>query len=223
MTIDAGFLIVCPFELLYEQFSTPHPGPLYAVPQIGVPSSAVAKRYRGIDREASKPGAERTLTSASLTFRHRRPDHAACVLMENLRERGRSDDDFILDRDSAAEVWSRLQNQDQWEAVWARRLDAERRPPDGAVLLGYEPTWFIGDHFSAVADSMCFPWWHGCDSAGTLFLPFFERLNRNALFDTSDEASDFLAFYRSHDWTESGEYSIAEVWGVSWNGVTPRP
>ena len=62
---------------------------------------------------------------------------------------------------------------------------------------------------------MCFPRWHGCDPEGTLFLPFFERLNENALFDTADDATEFLDFYRSHDWTESGDYFIADVWSVA--------
>ena len=52
VTVEAGYLIVRPFELLYERFWKPQPKPLYAIPQAGVPPSGMVKRYRGIDREA---------------------------------------------------------------------------------------------------------------------------------------------------------------------------
>ena len=78
-------------------------------------------------------------------------------------------------------------------------------------MLGYDPTWFIGDHFSAIADCMCFPLWHGTDEAGTLFKTYHDRLNGNALYDNAEDALEFLNYYRSFDWTETGEYVIAEV------------
>jgi hypothetical protein len=60
--------------------------------------------------------------------------------------------------------------------------------------------------------STCFPRWHGTDPEGVLFREHFERLNRHGLFESAQEASAFLAFYLSFDWTETGEYEIAEVW-----------
>ena len=58
---------------------------------------------------------------------------------------------------------------------------------------------------------MCFPRWHGTDTEGTLFAEYHERLNESALFRTAEEAAKFISFYRSHDWTETGDYVIAEV------------
>ncbi len=44
-----------------------------------------------------------------------------------------------------------------------------------------------------------------------LFLEHFRRLNRHGLFDTPEAAQAFLDYYRSFDWTETGDYVIAEV------------
>jgi hypothetical protein len=61
---------------------------------------------------------------------------------------------------------------------------------------------------------MCFPRWHGTDREGTLFREHFARLNENALFDSAEHAEEFLAFYRSLDWAEIGDYVVAEVHGL---------
>ena len=79
------------------------------------------------------------------------------------------------------------------------------------VSLGFEPTWFVGDCFSAVCDCMCFPKWHGTDKEGVLFVEHYERLNQHALFNSRNEAQAFLDFYRSFDWKETGNYVIAEI------------
>jgi hypothetical protein len=70
---------------------------------------------------------------------------------------------------------------------------------------GYDATYFIGDHFSAIADSMFFPRYHGTDNEGTLFQDYHESLNNNGLFKSANEAHEFLNFYLSQDWTEHGE------------------
>jgi hypothetical protein len=62
---------------------------------------------------------------------------------------------------------------------------------------------------------MCFPRWHGTDEDGTLFLEHYSRLNSHGLFDSAAHATDFLRFYTSFDWTETGDYSIVSVWGPS--------
>jgi len=69
-----------------------------------------------------------------------------------------------------------------------------------------------GDHFSASCDCLCFPRWHGTDPEGLLFREHFSRLNRDGLFRSAQEARAFLRYYLSFDWTETGEYEIAEVW-----------
>ena len=58
---------------------------------------------------------------------------------------------------------------------------------------------------------MCFPKWHGTDNEGTLFAVYYEHLNEHALFNSREEAQEFLDFYRSFDWTETGDYVIAEI------------
>ena len=68
-----------------------------------------------------------------------------------------------------------------------------------------------GDHFSAVMDSMCFPRWHGPDPERNLLSRFHERLNVSGLFPSAADAREFLTFYRSQPWAETGKYVIAEV------------
>ncbi len=58
---------------------------------------------------------------------------------------------------------------------------------------------------------MLIPRWHGTDEEGTLFLDHFSKLNRHGLFPTAQEAETFLKYYLSFDWTETGDYEIAEV------------
>ena len=58
---------------------------------------------------------------------------------------------------------------------------------------------------------MLIPRWDGTDREGTLFKEYLDKLNRYGLFETYDIAKAFLDFYLSFDWTETGEYEIAEV------------
>ena len=62
---------------------------------------------------------------------------------------------------------------------------------------------------------MCFPLWHGTDTEGVLFKKYHNKLNQNALFDAPEIAKEFLKYYLSFDWTETGEYTITEVRLVS--------
>jgi len=48
------------------------------------------------------------------------------------------------------------------------------------------------------------------------------RLNRDGLFQSAAEASAFLTYYLSFDWTETGDYEIAEVWAPPATGVGSR-
>ena len=58
---------------------------------------------------------------------------------------------------------------------------------------------------------MLFPRWHGSDPEGTLFRDHFEKLNSFGLFYNRNDAREFLKYYLSFDWTETGEYYITEV------------
>jgi hypothetical protein len=107
--------------------------------------------------------------------------------------------------------WTKEESPDDYEIIWAKIADRPHRPPSTFQRLGFEPTYFTSDHFSAVCDCMCFPRWHGTDREGELFRPYSDRLNANGLFDDASSAAEFLAYYLSVDWTERGEYEIAEV------------
>ncbi len=208
----AGFLIVRTFEYLYRHFAKPakHDRVVYSVPREGVPPQQIAKQYRGIDREALEAWSLQDL-ELGLPNIPTPTERDACLAMHELECQGASDDDFIFSFADARRVFSRLQLPEEWELIWAAEATAGKDVPPQGRLLGYEPTWFSGDHFSAVCDCLCFPRWHGTDVEGELFTPHYERLNAHALFDTVAEAEGFLRFYQSHDWTETGDYVIAEV------------
>jgi hypothetical protein len=203
MSTDSGFLVVKKFETLYDEFCT-RPGfdrAIYALPVIGKPADHLKVRYRGLDRNALSCFTKGTLGQ---------------IRMEELKRQGRvdTDDDFILDLGDARDVlgWTNEERPGKYEIIWTRIAGASAVPPMGWRTLGYEPTYFGSDHFSAICDCMCFPRWHGTDKEGTLFAELFSRLNSSGLFSDVDTAQAFLDYYLSFDWTETGDYAIAEVW-----------
>ena len=158
-------------------------------------------RYRGLDRDALSCFVEGTTGE---------------VRMEELKQEGRvdTDDELILGLDDARDVlgWMNEECPGVYEIIWTRIAGASAVPPIGWRKLGFEPTYFGSDHFSAICDCMCFPRWHGTDKEGTLFAEFFSRLNSSGLFGDVATAQAFLDYYLSFDWTETGDYTIAEVW-----------
>jgi len=209
---NSGYLIVKTFERLYREFSKPWDGPghFYGIPKKGVPASRRKKRYRGIDRDALEHHSdedERTFGDLIAP----RIEPAAQRLLAELEEAGKAADDFIRLLDDALEVFSLLERRQGFELIWAKNYLCDAEQPPASELLGFEPTWFGGDHFSAIADCLFFPRWHGPDKNGTLFTSYYESLNENGLFATAKEAFDYLDFYRSFDWTEKGRYTITEV------------
>jgi hypothetical protein len=217
MNYQPGFLLVKPFPVLYAAFYRPADVPIYAIPVAGVSAAAVSKQYRGIDREPLEPW-----TTEMLEFASKHGDFGgipappaeektACLALAELEVLGRADRDFVYNFDDALRLQSLLESPRGRELIWAAPTECNARPPVNSELLGFEPTWFDGDHFSALCDCMCFPRWHGTDVEGTLFQRYFERLNQHALFASARDAEEFLAFYRSHDWTETGDYVVAEI------------
>ena len=214
-----GFLIVTRFEALYrnycdriEKVARKHWGftdkLIYSVPQERLPSSEVPKKYRGIDRVPLIAWPSREFPDETWMGRE---EPEASQALEDLEIATQADEGFIFSVLDARRVYSLLRNPDWWELIWARNSD-ERMDRNGVGLtLGFEPTWFGGDRFSAVCDCMCFPRWHGTDPEGTLFAEYYERLNEHALFNSRAEAQQFLDYYRSFDWTETGDYVIAEI------------
>jgi hypothetical protein len=198
--ITSGFLVLKRFEPLFREFAAKpeFDRRIYALPVFrDEPSSAVV-RYRGLDRDAI--GAYTHGSLAEIRMAELDPDDA--------------DGGFIRTLEQAREVlrWAEEEAPSVYEIAWAQVAGTTHAPPPGFELLGFEPSYFTGDHFSAICDCLCFPRWHGTDPEGLLFREHFSRLNRDGLFRSAEEASAFLAYYLSFDWTETGEYEIAKVW-----------
>jgi len=215
----SAFLVVKTFQVLYESFSNrlPQGTAIYSLPQEGIKPDAVAKKYRGLDRE---PLSGWSLESMARLLRTNPtavpiPERAAILAMAALENDGRAKDDLLLFLQDARDVYLTLGEPNDWEILWVRLGDASVDPPAQTALLGFEPTWFPEGDFSPVCDCMCFPRYHGTDRKGTLFADHYARLNGHGLFDSPSDAADFLRFYRSFDWTEGGEYSIVGVYALA--------
>lgn len=206
MSTDSGFLVVKKFEVLHQEFCSKaeFDRAIYALPVKGTQPDQLTVRYRGIDRDALACFDEGSVGE---------------VRMEELKREGRvdPDDELILSLDDARDVlrWMEQERPGVYEIVWTRIAVRGAEPPTGWRSLGFEPTYFGGDHFSAICDCMCFPRWHGTDQEGTLFADYFSRLNSSGLFGDATTAKEFLDCYLSFDWTETGDYEIAEVWAPS--------
>lgn len=203
MQITSGYLIVLRFSALYAKYAPkyhdlPH---MYALPDVTRAWSQSAIQYRGTDRDA--------LDANPLT-----PTTMAEIFLADLEKEHRCADGLLFAPEDVAAALSWLEDQaDQYEVIWVREYGAHDPPPEGFTFLGFEPSYFTGDHFSASCDCMLIPRWHGTDQDGTLFLEHFRRLNQHGLFDTEPDARNFLEYYVSFDWTENdrSDYLIVEV------------
>src|SRR5262245_27728856 len=216
---NAGFLVVHTFEDAYEEycsrFDKLYPDHwsftgtlLYSIPHRRVASSEVRKKYRGTDRTPLIAWPSEKFPDE--TWMAREQPEAAQAL-DNLEVSKRAEEGFIFSLQDARLAYSLLRNPEKWEVILAGNSDVAVDKSGVGITLGFEPTWFVGDHFSAVCDCMCFPKWHGTDEDGTLFADHYERLNQHGLFGSRNEAQQFLQFYRSFNWTETGDYVIAEI------------
>jgi len=203
MDVECGFLVVKRFEALYREFAAKpkFDRSIYALPVFGTGPERVAVKYRGLDRDAVDGRDKGTLAQI-----HLHELEEAGVIKEFVG--------LLPDAKHAADVlgWAEMEFPDTYEIVWARIAGTFAGPPEGFACLGLEPSYFVSDHFSPICDCMCFPRWHGTDPEGALFRDHFERLNHNGLFDSATHAQEFLTYYLSFDWTETGDYEIAEVW-----------
>jgi hypothetical protein len=209
---DGGFLIVKRFDRLYSEFKKPWGGgeSFYGVPRVGFTAGEVTKQYRGIDREPLWPFSDKDVENLGDTVAPRIEDSAQRRLAA-LDEDGFVRQDFLSRLIDAEEVLQLVTDKASHELIWARNVEAALTAPTGWITLGYEPTWFGGDHFSPLCDCFFFPRWHGPDTGGILFKEHFESLNVNGLFETGEQARDYVTRYELQDWTETGPYVIAEV------------
>ncbi len=212
MVITSGYLIVLRFSALYDKYARRYQDdagyrgspPLYAMPGVDRPWSESAIQYRGTDRDALGPN----LVA---------PANLAEVFLDDLEKQRRCPEGLLFTQEDvvAALSWLDDQEADQYEVIWVREHGTEDAPPEGFVFLGYEPSYFTGDHFSPSCDCMLIPRWHGTDQEGVAFLEYFRCLNRYGLFDSPQDAEAFLEYYLSFDWTEHvggwGGYLIVDV------------
>ena len=214
--ILSGFLVVKRFEALYRDFASTgrFDRAIYALPVGGTGPDRVAVQYRGLDRDAIRPWRDKPWGDKEATSPRIRMAELLRAMLDDPAFTFDGQEDFLRNERDAHQVlkWAEEEAPGDYEISWARVAGAPDAPPSGYQLLGYEPTYFVSDHFSPLCDCMCFPRWHGTDEEGSLFLDYFERLNPCGLFDDKQAAESFVAHYLSFDWTEQEDYLIAEVW-----------
>ena len=220
----SGYLIVTRFSVLYDaalrsgRYSdNPRaPGPIYGIPHKSrpVPPEGLPQ-YRGIDREPLD----------ALIFEHARlfteagfPCEAneATVLLDEIESTTGRDDGWVTASEDIQRVWKALgESRSKYEIIFAKEWRDRTEPPQDAQLLGSDAAHFVFDCFSCICDALFIPRWHGTDLEGILFQSLFSKLNPNGLFDTNEEAMDYLRYYLSFDWTERNEnFTSIEVYAL---------
>lgn len=206
---QSGWLILRTYQWILERFPVlPVPGRHYAIPTSGAPVPPIF--YGGIDRPALC-SLNSVATWADWTGNHVEGELEAIKEMTRIEDQGQSSDDLIATKDAAQSIMSRIVDTDSWECVWVSDT-AQLSANCLTSVIGFEPSYLSGDHFSPLCDSMFLPRWHGSDESGRVFGSFFEALNERGLFSTPEDASGFLASYLQEDWAEKdGEYVIIAV------------
>ena len=126
--------------------------------------------------------------------------------LENLAERwsGKYKDHMFL---------GMLSNADDYEVIHFRAVGCDEVYPRDYAFLGYDVGYPASntEAYSIICDCMFICRWHGCDEEGTLFVDDFSKLNENGLFDSSNDAYNYMVKYLNEDWSEKGDYYIYEV------------
>jgi hypothetical protein len=197
----SGFLIVKNYPAIYREYVDKYKivKDIYGIPRKDLLPSDQKIQYRGIDRDALNPNENSGFRSE--------------IKMSELELQKKCDCGFLFDKSTVQEVYDLLEEQAvDYEIIWSRIAGSNGLIPEGFTSIGFEPSYFVGDHFSASCDCMIIPRWHGTDEEGTLFLEYFQKLNKYGLFNKPEETNNFLKYYLSFDWTEtSGHYEIVEV------------
>lgn len=207
--VEFAYLVLKRFEVLYKEFAQKPEFklPIYALPLFGTDWNASRVRYHGLDRDPLSAWDDPLASLAEIRMAE----------IRNTEEDGVPywvNKEYIFRAEDLNEVlkWAEEEVPGEYEPVWARVAGFDNTPPISYNLAGYEPSYFPCGFFSPLCDCMCFPRWHGTDQEGALFSEYFKRLNSYGLFDSWNDANDFLTYYLSFDWTETGEYQIIEVW-----------
>jgi hypothetical protein len=175
-----------------------------------------AKQYRGVCRDplfSWDEKDEEVFRGSGMVVEPEDAELEAHLAIGRLDKAQKADYDFIKlkSHEDAINVFNLIQVPVEREIIWIRDAESDLSGLPDYPLLGYEPSWLGGDWFSAISDCRCFPRWHGTDIEGELFKVHHDNLNQYALFNTPKMARDFLEYYLSFDWTETGEYVITEV------------
>ncbi len=221
--MTSGYLIVKTFERMYREYlelrdfkkyPLPHDRVIYSIPWNEMSPDAYAKQYRGVCRDplfSWDEKDEQFFRGSGMVVEPVAAELEAHLAIGRLDKAKKADYDFLKLYEDAMHVFSLLQAPTEREVIWIRDAESDSSEPTDYPLLGYEPAMFGGDWFSALSDCMCFPIWHGTDAEGELFKMHHDNLNQYALFNTPNTARDFLEYYCSFDWTETGNYIITEV------------
>ena len=197
------FITVKKYDVLYAE-ELPrfreHPADIYGLPFADTPK----KVYLGAGRLGMLVGRNKlreNLTEAEKALARKMDEDYGCELT------------FSEER-SALEYMNLFQDADQYELIYFRNSGEQGNIPEGYQFSGYDicyPPEYDGG-FSILCDCMFICYWHGCDEEGTLFADDFAKLNDSGLFDTWQDAYNYMKKYLSKDWTERGVYCIVEVY-----------
>jgi hypothetical protein len=138
-------------------------------------------------------------------------DDLAEIYMYDLHKTDQCFDGFLFSEIHVVHAFELLTKPEEFEIIWVRIVNTDMAVPAGYRSIGFEGSYFDGDHFSPSCDCMMIPRWHGTDKEGVLFKAYFEKLNEYGMFTTVDAVKEFLEYYESFDWTEVGPYEIVEV------------
>ncbi len=223
-SVTSGYLIVKTFERMYREylkvreissFPLADNKVIYSIPWRGCPAQSQTKQYQGVSRDPLfrwDDRDEKLFRGTNLVVEPEDHELEAHFALGRLPEIGEDEMTIIGSLEDARHVFGLLGTSAERETIWVRDIDSDSSEVPDYPLLGYEPTLgFGGQWFSAISDCLCFPLWHGTDSEGVLFREYHDRLNKHALFETSEAARDFICFYLSFDWTEQGDPVITEV------------
>lgn len=208
----SGFLIVKSFEALYFEYDRPAKSDeiIYGLPRLGIAPSTYKKRYLGAGRENLSPWFSFFEGNTTPPF-----EIEAAKMLGQLEEQNRSNEGHVESFSDVTAVHQKLKKPNDWEIIWATYAGQDPTSTSGLTLLGYEPNYFAGDHFSPINDSMFFTKWNGTDEQGQLFLPYFEQLNTNGLFSNAETAEKFLEFYTQKVTSEKiSDFEIISVWAT---------
>jgi hypothetical protein len=230
--MDSGCLIVKTYERMYREYlelrdARDYPLPddrvIYSIPWKEISPDAYSKQYRGVCREPLFPWNEKDeeiFRGSGMVVEPLDSElkaHLAVGQLDKDNEPGDGDiikpdeGSVIKAHEDALRVFGLLEAPIEREVLWFRDVESDSGGQPDCPLLGYEPALLRGDWFSAISDCLCCPIWHGTDPEGELFKGHHETLNDHALFDIPEAARNFLDYYRSFNWTETGDYAIIEV------------